>query len=327
MTRGPRARIGSIILALLVTAGCAASASASSRPGALSGFRSTSSTAGSTSTTVVAATTAALATTNARATTTARATSTTARAATTTVGATTTVRATSTTARAATTTVGATTTARASTTTALASTTTARATTTTAGAPWHSAVTATIFWVGEGASNDNGGIANAASAWDDDWLLHFGGVDDPLHRNGYAPQFTPHENPFYVALPYNDFDGNGTRKAEAASIVPWASTQKWTTTMSMLKNHWVEIRVGTTHVYAQWQDVGPYLETDKAYVFGTAQPANTTDTRAGIDLSPAVRDYLKVGDVSKVDWRFVDAASLPVGPWSTVVTTSQITWN
>jgi len=188
-------------------------------------------------------------------------------------------------------------------------------------------VTATIFWVGEGASSANGGIANAASAWDDDWLLHFGGVDDPLHRNGYAPVFTPHENPFYVALPYNDFDGNGARKAETASIVPWASTQKWTALMSMLKNHWVEIRVGTTNVYAQWQDVGPYLETDKAYVFGTAQPANTVDTRAGIDLSPAVRDYLKVGDVSKVDWRFVDATSLPVGPWSAVVTTSQITWH
>jgi hypothetical protein len=193
-------------------------------------------------------------------------------------------------------------------------------------APWHVGITATVFWVGEPASSDNGGIANHASAWDDEWLVHYGGVDDPDVRRGAGLGFTPRENPFYVALPYNDFAEDGLRKPTASVRVPWAGSRPWAADESMVKNHWVEIRMGEAHVFAQWEDVGPYLEDDDAYVFGPARPANRVDSGAGIDLSPAVRDALGAGDVSTVDWRFVDRASVAAGPWTAVVTTTQITW-
>ncbi len=45
--------------------------------------------------------------------------------------------------------------------------------------PLHRDVTATVFWVGESG--------NAASAWDDLWEKHFGGVDDPERRRKYRP--------------------------------------------------------------------------------------------------------------------------------------------
>jgi hypothetical protein len=188
---------------------------------------------------------------------------------------------------------------------------------------WHDAIAATVFWVGETASSDNGGIANAASAWDDYWALHYGGIDDPQHRRGYLPMFAPKENPFYVALPLNDFDEDGGPIPAIASSVPWASAADGE---SVLKNQWVEIRHDGTSVFAQWEDVGPFLEDDRAYVLGGARPANTHGVGAGIDLSPAVRDYLGVGDVSVVEWRLVRDDAVPKGPWTDVRTTSPISW-
>src|SRR5258708_7214112 len=69
----------------------------------------------------------------------------------------------------------------------------------------HTGITATVFWVGEPIGNGSS-ADNSQSAWDDDWLGHFGGFDDPQDRNGYQPAaFTPRENPFYFDLPYDDF--------------------------------------------------------------------------------------------------------------------------
>ena len=36
---------------------------------------------------------------------------------------------------------------------------------------------------------------------------------------------------------------------------------------------------------------------------------------AGIDVSPAVRDYLKLKGGAKVSWKFVSDASVRRGPW------------
>ena len=88
------------------------------------------------------------------------------------------------------------------------------------GAPWKSA-RATVFWVGETETEDNDHIANLMSAWDAKWLEHFGGVDHPNNRCGYQPcGFKPKENPFYVALPYDDMQDNGRRK-EVNDFIPW----------------------------------------------------------------------------------------------------------
>jgi hypothetical protein len=171
------------------------------------------------------------------------------------------------------------------------------------------------------------------SAWDDEWEKNFGGFDDPENRNGYYPVgFTPKQNPFYLDVPYNDFNDNGNRKSNAAQVVPWASEKTWSSRESMMKNRWVKLTRGTETCYGQIEDAGPYQYDDSAYVFGsgTIKPKSTTANNAGLDVSPAIRDCLKFNGVNnvdnKVDWQFVSAADVPSGPWKQIITTTQINW-
>jgi peptidoglycan/xylan/chitin deacetylase (PgdA/CDA1 family) len=192
--------------------------------------------------------------------------------------------------------------------------------------PLHQNITATVFWVGESASIDNQFIDNFSSIWDDKWLEHYGGVDDPNLRNRYVPaKFTPHENSFYFALPYNDIE-NGTRINDANKIVYWSDEKNWNDTESMVKNKWIKITKNTKTVYAQWEDAGPFVYGDKNYVFGTALPINKMNNNAGLDVSPAVSDYLGLYDDNKniVRWQFVDFQNVPDGPWKQVITSSQV---
>lgn len=181
----------------------------------------------------------------------------------------------------------------------------------------HMNIITTFFWVGEKASSDNGGIPNAASTWDEQWQQHFGGEDAPSPRNGFYPAaFTPKENPFYFALPYSDIDSRGRRKATAVNC-PLALTKS---AYSWCKNSWAAIRHNGKTAYAQWEDAGPFGEDDVNYVFGSASPGTNRGARAGLDVSPAVRDYLGLGDVDSADWAFVDAGSVPAGPWKAIIT-------
>lgn len=193
--------------------------------------------------------------------------------------------------------------------------------------PLHKNITVTYFWAGEEADADNKNISNLPSAWDEDWVKHFGGVDSPSKRSGFAPaEFVPKENPFYFALPYNDFDTKGNRKKEVYTIVSWSKSQSWGEGQSILKNQWIKIIKDGKTAYAQWQDVGPFKEDDAAYVFGTATPKSKTNHHAGLDVSPAVHDLLGLGDIDTVDWQFIDADQVPDGPWKKIVTTSQVYW-
>jgi len=188
----------------------------------------------------------------------------------------------------------------------------------------HKNISTTYFWAGEEADKDNKNISNLPSAWDDDWTAHFGGVDDPKHRDGYFPsKFTPKENPFYFALPYNDFNSKGKQKNDPEAIAIWGKPKKGD---SICKNQWIKITHAGKTVYAQWEDVGPFGENDKAYVFGGATPKSKENSHAGLDVSPAVHDYLGLSDVDKTDWQFVDASDVPDGPWKKIVTTRQVYW-
>jgi len=191
--------------------------------------------------------------------------------------------------------------------------------------PIHHNIKVTWFYVGENATKDNNYIPNVASAWDDIWLWHYGGVDDPYNRTGYYPsKFVPLENPFYFALPFNDLDENGSFK-EIAKKVPWYSEELLKKNGSILKNRWIKIIKGNKTAYAQWEDVGPFGEDDFNYVFGNASPSNSING-AGLDVSPAVRDYLGLKDVDYVDWQFVDEDQVPPGPWKQIVTTTPVTF-
>jgi hypothetical protein len=178
--------------------------------------------------------------------------------------------------------------------------------------PWKMAIVSTVFWIGETGS----GPTNRRSAWDSNWVSNYGGVDDPVHRNGFGPAaFRPLQNPFYVALPYCDMQ-TGRLKPEAAKVVPWFMERFRGSGCSVCRGHWLEIRNGAKICYAQWEDVGPFCTDSEGYVFGDERPSPNVNHGAGIDVSPAVRDYLGLGPLGLVDWRFVEQAEVPAGPWS-----------
>src|SRR5436305_958515 len=81
--------------------------------------------------------------------------------------------------------------------------------------PWKKNIVTTIFWIGEQPSGNNP-VPNRVSSWDKDWSRSYGGFDDPnpAHRSNYIPvKFTPRQNPFYCALPYNDKAGRTLAEA------------------------------------------------------------------------------------------------------------------
>lgn len=185
--------------------------------------------------------------------------------------------------------------------------------------PWKTDITATVFWCGE-KPTENNPTPNRSSSWDVNWMQNFGGFDDPEPANrsrDYCPAtFKPGLNPFYVALPYNDLVNYKTTKAEAARIIPWYKERFKRPGQSVLEDQWIAIRYGNRVCYAQWSDCGPWVTDDADYVFGNARPKNMENGGAGIDISPAVRDYLGISSGRKCDWRFVDLNEIPHGPWA-----------
>ncbi len=182
--------------------------------------------------------------------------------------------------------------------------------------PWKTDIVATVFWVGELPSGANT-TPNHASSWDASWMTNFGGFDDPNKRAGdYRPAaFVPRQNPFYVALPYNDCVNSSITKKDAGKVIPWFKQFYKEPGKSVCRDRWLAIRCGERICYAQWSDCGPFVTDDSAYVFGDARPANSKNGGAGIDISPSVRDCLEFKSGQKCDWRFVDTHEVPDGPW------------
>ena len=183
--------------------------------------------------------------------------------------------------------------------------------------PWKSNIVTTIFWIGEKPSENNP-VPNRTSSWDKEWTKNYGGVDDPdpARRSNYIPvKFTPGLNPFYCALPYNDKAREGHRP-EASRVVPWFNEAYQGPAVSTCKDRWIAIRKGNRLAYAQWEDAGPFRTDHWQYVFGNERPKTTLNRGVGLDVSPAVRDYLGLSDTDVTDWRFVEFREVSRGPWS-----------
>jgi len=189
--------------------------------------------------------------------------------------------------------------------------------------PWKTDIVATVFWVGE-TPTENNPTPNNKSSWDPAWQKNFGGFDDPdpaKRTSSYCPvNFTPTQNPFYIALPYNDCIDYSAHKPEASRVIPWFKKAFVRPGKTVLKGTWLAIRYGNRVCYAQWEDCGPFVTDDYDYVFGNARPKNTQNRGAGLDISPAVRDYLGMSSSGKCDWRFVDVSEVPAGPWRSLGT-------
>ena len=188
-------------------------------------------------------------------------------------------------------------------------------------APVHEDIITTVFWVGERAKPNSGWSDNLDSAWDMRWKENFGGLDSPVYRKGYFPaKFRPKQNPFYVALPFNDIKNPDF--VEVCPLLQFFKIKKTPRVHSVCKNRWIEITYNGKACYAQWQDVGPVFTNDYEYVFKGLEPKAHRQDMAGLDISPAVRDYFSFKGFDRTSWRFVPDSEVPEGPWNKVVTRS-----
>ena len=174
--------------------------------------------------------------------------------------------------------------------------------------PWKTRIVTTASSIGK------------SSAWDPQWRAHFGGYDSPNpgFRRGYIPaSFIPRQNPFYVALPYNDVTPTAT-KAEARVVIPWFHEAFVEEGKSVCRDRWLAIRNSNTGkiCYAQWSDCGPFRTDHWQYVFGNERPKPNANQGSGLNVSPAVRYYLGLGGTDVTDWKFVETREVPNGPWS-----------
>ena len=184
--------------------------------------------------------------------------------------------------------------------------------------PWKTNIITTVFWIGEQPTQNNP-VPNTKSSWDANWRENYGGYDnpDPSTRKNYIPvSFVPRQNPFYVALPYNDVT-RGRFKPEARLVIPWFKQSFREEGQSVCRGRWLAIRKGNKTAYAQWEDCGPFRTDHFQYVFQNERPKMNLNRGAGLDVSPAVRDYLGLQSTDVTDWQFVEVRDVPPGPWRT----------
>jgi Group II intron, maturase-specific domain len=182
---------------------------------------------------------------------------------------------------------------------------------------WRPGIITTIFWIGESPRGHNP-VPNFRSSWDRYWYYSYGGFDNPdtASRRNFIPiKFVPRQNPFYFALPYNDVE-RGHTKHEASRVIPWFKQAFVRNGQTVLKDRWIAVRHGNKVCYAQWEDCGPFRTDDWRYVFGDERPRPNLNQGAGLDVSPAVRDYLGLGVKDACDWKFVEFREVPPGPWA-----------
>jgi hypothetical protein len=182
--------------------------------------------------------------------------------------------------------------------------------------PWKTGIVTTVFWIGSAKKAKAGG---GASAWDPKWEANYGGFDNPKpeKRRQFIPAaFIPRQNPFYIALPYNDVARNKT-KPEARIVIPWFKEAFAEEGKSVCHNRWLAIRNAAGKVcYAQWSDCGPFQADHWQYVFGNEKPRPNANGGAGLNVSPAVREYLELTTTDVTDWKFVEVQDVPNGPWA-----------
>ena len=189
---------------------------------------------------------------------------------------------------------------------------------TTSSFPLRRNIVTTYFWIGQGGTPISA-TTNIKSAWDSFWKKNFGGIDCPDQRKdakkfreaSLPKKFAPTLNPFYVALPFNDI----AFPKKSRKWVYWWDEGKFQKDRfeSQCNGRWIMIRFNNKVCYAQWEDVGPLRYDHAEYVFGDELP--NRHSRAGLDVSPAVRDYLGLSGLDKTDWKFVEDDQVPYGPW------------
>ena len=98
-------------------------------------------------------------------------------------------------------------------------------------------------------------------------------------------------------------------------MIPWFGSYFRKPGKTVLKGRWIAIHHNGKTCFAQWEDVGPFRTDDWSYVFGRSRPLNQNNNGAGLDVSPAVRDYLGLRSGGLCHWRFAELHEVQPGPW------------
>ena len=141
--------------------------------------------------------------------------------------------------------------------------------------PWKTNIITTVL-DGEQPTQNNP-VPNTKSSWDGNWRDNFGGYDNPdsSARKNYIPvAFVPRQNPFYVALPYNDVT-RGRFKPEARLVIPWFKQAFREEGQWVCRGRWLASRKGNRTCYAQWEDCGPFRTDHFQYVSRTSGRSRT----------------------------------------------------
>lgn len=243
----------------------------------------------------------------------------------------------------------------------------------------HTSILATTFWVGEQFQATADG-SQVCSAYNSQWQYSFfhlktgvnnaagcngsftGGCDARVNNanstcddtnsvaslrtpaNGYFPAGLPaiYENPFYLDLPYDDYNASTSSEttgySSRCSTIPWANDAGYyghctDRNFSYMKNRFVKTTANGQTCYGQIEDAGPADSgngngnyADSNYVFGSknARPFNQSYNSAGMDISPALGACLggSFNNDLILNWQFIDTVDVPSGAWKTIVTTS-----
>src|SRR5262249_20982009 len=116
------------------------------------------------------------------------------------------------------------------------------------------------------------------------------------------------------ALPYNDFT-HGQFKPETPLVIAWSNQSYTGAGQSACRHRWTSIRKGNRACYAQSEACGRFRTAHFQYSIGTDRPKPNLNPGSGLDVSPAVRDYLGLAPTDVTDWQFVEVRDVPPGPW------------
>ena len=158
-----------------------------------------------------------------------------------------------------------------------------------------------------------------SSCWDPHWAKNYGGNDTPdtAQRTAeYIPrQLHPRPEPILRRPALQRYGARRPqgRGAPGHPLVPEGIQGPDPIRLQgPLDRHPLWLKV----CYAQWEDAGPFRTDHWQYVFGNERPRPNLNGGAGLDVSPAVRDYLGMNSTDVTDWKFVDFEEVPTGPWA-----------
>jgi hypothetical protein len=139
-------------------------------------------------------------------------------------------------------------------------------------------------------------------------------LDSELRRHGQpgaerAPELhsnrvRPEAESFYIALPYNDVT-HGQFKPEAPLVIPWFKQSYTGPGQSVCRQSLDCHSQRESPLLRAMGGLRPVSHDHFQYVFGNERPKPNLNHGAGLDVSPAVRDYLGLAPTDVADWQFV----------------------